>query len=87
MVAAACKVSDETCPQAHAAAKQAVREVFSILGVDVDSPREVEEFRKSLRFGDAMRRLTGNGVIGVVLGVAALILAALVAGIQVKLGG
>jgi len=47
-------------------AKAAVKEVFAILGVDVDDPEKVEEFRKDLRFGGAMRRATDRGVIKMV---------------------
>ncbi len=44
-------------------AKAAVKEVFALLGVDVDDPEKVEEFRKDLRFGGAMRRATDRGVM------------------------
>ncbi len=35
----------EECPQAEQAADHAVRKVFAILGVDIDKPESVEEFR------------------------------------------
>ena len=47
-------------------AKAAVKEVFAILGVDVDDPEKVEEFRKDLRFGATMRRATDRGVMTMV---------------------
>lgn len=47
-------------------AKTAVKEVFAILGVDVDDPAKVEEFRKDLRFGGTMRRATDRGVLAMV---------------------
>jgi hypothetical protein len=37
-----------------------VKKVFAILGVDIDRPESVEEFREDLRFGKRMRK--GNGV-------------------------
>ena len=39
---------DDTCQEA---ADRAVKKVFAILGVDVDKPDSVEEFREDLRFG------------------------------------
>lgn len=48
--------SPDYCPQVQQAAEDAVRKVFAILGVDVDVPKEVEEFRENLRFGASMRR-------------------------------
>jgi len=47
-------------------AKAAVKEVFAILGVDVDDPEKVEEFRKDLRFGGDMRRMRDRGVLTIV---------------------
>lgn len=47
-------------------AKAAVKEVFAILGVDVDDPEKVEEFRKDLRFGGDMRRMRDRGVLTMV---------------------
>lgn len=72
---------------AAAAAKQAVRETFAILGVDVDSPKEVEDFRKGLRFGDSLRRLSAKGAAGFALAVAALVFAAFLAGLKIKIFG
>ena len=61
---------------AAAAAKRAVKDTFAILGVDVDSPKDVEEFRKDLRFGGMMRKAADNGVMTLI---ALLITAAVVA--------
>jgi hypothetical protein len=44
-------------------ARAAVKEVFAILGVDVDDPEKVEEFRKDLRFGGDMRRMRDRGML------------------------
>jgi triphosphoribosyl-dephospho-CoA synthetase len=52
--------SDETCRQV---AEAAVRRVFAILGVDVDKPESVEDFRADLRFGKGMRRATDHGIL------------------------
>jgi len=77
----------ERCPLALDAADTAVRKVFAILGVDVDTPRDVEEFRKDLRFGGSMRTAVNRGVLGVVGVVVLAILTALWTGIKVKVGG
>lgn len=53
--------SQNDCPHAEESAKKAVKMVFAILGVDVDSPKEVEEFRENLRFGASMRRAADKG--------------------------
>ena len=46
---------------ANSAAKIAVQNVFAILGVDIDDPRQVEEFRQDLRFGGRLRRAADKG--------------------------
>ena len=60
---------------AQQAADEAVKKVFAILGVDVDVPKEVEEFRENLRFGATLRRAADRGVFAVV-GLAAVGMAA-----------
>lgn len=82
-----CFDSAEDCPAARGAAKAAVKEVFALLGVDVESPAEVEDFRKSLRFGETMRKAADKGFIVFVGAVVLLIFGALVAGVKVKIGG
>lgn len=49
------------CPQSVEAADHAVRKVFSILGVDIDKPESVEEFREDLRFGKRLRKAGDHG--------------------------
>lgn len=44
------------------AADKAVKKVFAILGVDINKPESVEEFREDLRFGKKMRKLADHGV-------------------------
>lgn len=63
----------QDCPHADKSAEVAVRKVFAILGVDVDDPEKVEEFRMDLRFGRSMRRAADKGILAVVgLGAVAL---------------
>lgn len=69
------------CPHAADSAERAVKKVFAILGVDIESPREVEEFRQNLRFGASMRRATDRGVLAIAGAIGVAILAAIWAGI------
>jgi hypothetical protein len=64
-----------------------VRKVFAILGVDVDVPKEVEEFRENLRFGASMRRAADKGMLTIIGVLATATLAALWAGIVSKITG
>lgn len=57
----------QTCSFASQAANEAVEKTFAILGVNVHEPKEVEEFRKSLRFGDSMRKAADKGVLALVV--------------------
>lgn len=68
-------------------AHRAVKQVFAILGVDVDDPKEVEEFRKDLRFGQSMRRAADRGMLAFVGVVAAATVYALFSGITTKIQG
>ena len=43
------------------AADKAVKKVFAILGVDINKPESVEEFREDLRFGKKLRKLADHG--------------------------
>jgi len=52
------------CPEEEiirAAADHAVKKTFAILGVDVDDPESIEEFRQDLRFGKRMRKMSDHG--------------------------
>lgn len=75
------------CPQVQQAADDAVRKVFAILGVNVDVPKEVEEFRENLRFGASMRRAADKGMIAIVGLLATAAVASLWTGIVAKMGG
>ena len=44
------------------AADRAVKKVFAILGVDIDKPESVEEFREDLRFGRKLRKASDHGM-------------------------
>ena len=50
-------------PTCQEAADRAVKKVFAILGVDVDKPESVEEFREDLRFGKKMRKSADHGFL------------------------
>lgn len=80
-----CPHDADNCPHAAEAADHAVRKVFAILGVDVDVPKDVEDFRENLRFGASMRRAADKGVMAVVGIVAVGMMAALWAGIVTTL--
>ena len=77
----------EYCPHVKEAADEAVKKVFAILGVDIDVPKEVEEFRGNLRFGASMRRAADKGILAIIGAIAVGALAALWAGIVSKIAG
>lgn len=76
-----CAVPPEHCPRVAEAADTAVKKVFAILGVDVDVPKEVEQFRENLRFGASMRRAADKGILAIIGAIAVGALAALWAGV------
>ena len=80
-----CNLSPEYCPHVKEAADEAVKKVFAILGVDIDVPREVEQFRENLRFGASMRRAADKGMLAIIGAIAVGALAALWAGIVSKI--
>lgn len=53
----------ELDPVAAEAAEHAVKKVFAILGVDIDRPESVEEFREDLRFGKRLRKASDHGMM------------------------
>lgn len=75
---------NDTCQET---ADRAVKKVFAILGVDVDKPESVEEFREDLRFGKRMRRAADHGLLALVGLVVISLGAAVWAGIVSKVGG
>lgn len=76
-----CTIPTEYCPHVKEAADEAVKKVFAILGVDVDVPKEVEQFRENLRFGASMRRAADKGMFAIIGAIAAGALAALWTGV------
>lgn len=82
-----CTLPPEYCPHVKEAADEAVKKVFAILGVDIDVPKEVEEFRENLRFGASMRRAADKGMLTVIGVLVTAMLAALWAGIVTKISG
>jgi hypothetical protein len=83
----ACSLPPEYCPHIKEAADEAVKKVFAILGVDVDVPKEVEQFRENLRFGANMRRAADKGMLAIIGVLVTAMLAALWAGVVSKIGG
>lgn len=72
---------------ASRAAKDAAKEVFSQLGVNIDDPAQIEEFRKDLRFGGQLRKAADRSFTGFLLtGFVALAAAAWIS-IVSKFGG
>lgn len=69
------------------AADHAVKKVFAILGVDIDRPESVEEFREDLRFGKKMRKAADHGMLALIALMAVAFGAALWSGIVIKLQG
>lgn len=64
---------DEFDVAAEKAARRAVKKTFAILGVNIDNPREVEEFRRDLRFAGDLRRNTNRGVWAIITTICGLI--------------
>ena len=67
-------------------AELAVKKVFAILGVDIDKPKEVEEFRENLRFGATLRRAADRGFLAMVVIIAGAVVAMAWAGIVSEFG-
>jgi len=72
---------------AEDAAKIAVKKTFAVLGVDVDNPREVEDFRRDLRWAGDWRRAQGKGAMALVTAIALGLGGAFYAGIKMNIGG
>lgn len=82
-----CPVSMANCPNSIEAAELAVKKVFAILGVNIDEPKEVEEFRENLRFGATMRHAVNKGMLAMVIVFAGGMMAATWTGIAAKITG
>lgn len=82
-----CPAAVTSCPHMTSAAEVAVKKVFAILGVNVDEPKEVEEFRQNIRFGATMRRASDR-VLLAIAGVLAVGVSTLMwSGLLSKFGG
>lgn len=75
------------CEFAEEAADSAVKKVFAILGVNVDSPESIEKFREDLRFGGRLRKLADHGMLAVIAVLAVGIAATLWAGLVQRVTG
>lgn len=75
------------CPHTIEAVDHAVKKVFAVLGVDIDKPESVEEFREDLRFGKRMRKAADHGLLALMAVIAAGFAAALWAGVVSKITG
>lgn len=77
-----CRFADDVSRESAA---RAVRDVFAILGVDIDDPASVEDFREDLRFGRKLRKRADYGVLAVIGVIAVAFAAALWQGIVSKI--
>lgn len=64
----------------------AIKKTFAILGVDIEKPESVEEFREDLRFGRKLRKMSDHGNLVLVAGVIGGLLYALWYGIKASFG-
>jgi uncharacterized protein (DUF697 family) len=76
-----CPADIKDCPHALRSAEIAVKRVFAIMGVDIDKPKDVQEFQQNLQFGATMRTAVDRGLLAVVVVVAGGVCAAVWAGI------
>jgi hypothetical protein len=68
-------------PECSEIADRAVKKTFAILGVDIDKPESVEEFRQDLRFCKRLRKIADHGTLAFFGAVAVAVVAALWIGI------
>lgn len=74
-------------PECSEIADRAVRKTFAILGVDIDKPESVEEFRQDLRFGKRLRKIADHGTLAFFAAVAVAIVGAIWIGISQSIKG
>jgi hypothetical protein len=74
-------------PECSEIADRAVKKTFAILGVDIDKPESVEEFRQDLRFGKRLRRIADHGTLAFFGAVAVAVAAAIWIGITQSIKG
>ena len=51
------------CPYAQEIADLAVKKAFAIIGINIDEPHEVEEFRNTIRFSALAQKFTLHAAI------------------------
>lgn len=54
------------CTKAEDAADKTLHKFFEIMGVDLGVPKEVERFRRGIRFGETMHTYTQRGMLTVI---------------------
>jgi len=74
-------------PECSEIADRAVKKTFAILGVDIDKPESVEDFRQDLRFGKRLRKIADHGTLAFFGAVAVAFVAAIWIGISSSLKG
>jgi hypothetical protein len=75
------------CPHIEQAVDISVKRTFAILGVDIDKPESVEEFRADLRFSKQLNKFVGHGQMAAVAAIFVALMAAMWAGIVDKVKG
>ena len=76
-----------TRPECSEIADKAVKKTFAILGVNIDDPESIEEFRQALRFGKRLRKIADHGTFAFFAAVAVAIVGALWIGITQSVKG
>ncbi len=76
-----------TRPECSEIADKAVKKTFAILGVNIDDPESIEEFRQDLRFGKRLRKIADHGTFAFFAAVAVAIVGALWIGITQSVKG
>lgn len=74
-------------PECSEIADKAVKKTFAILGVDIDNPHSIEEFRQDLRFGKRLRKIADHGTLAFFAAVAVAIVGAIWIGITQSIKG
>jgi len=72
---------------AEHAADKAVKKTFGILGVNIDDPEKLEDFRQDLRFGGLLRRAADKGLMATITVIATAMAFAMGAGLLLKIKG
>jgi hypothetical protein len=74
-------------PECSEIADKAVKKTFAILGVNIDDPESIEEFRQDLRFGKRLRKIADHGTFAFFAAVAVAIVGAIWIGISQSIKG